>query len=31
MLFAGSSVGSVDRWDIGAATVTATFAEPGTG
>jgi hypothetical protein len=30
-LFAGSSVGGVDRWDIGAATVTATFAEPGTG
>jgi len=30
-LFAGSSVGGVDRWDIGAATVTATFAEPSTG
>lgn len=31
MLFAGSSVGGVDRWDIGAATVTATFAEPSSG
>ena len=30
-LFAGSSVGGIDRWDIGAATVTATFAEPSTG